>query len=151
MASTFETYAFRDLVGSFSHPLAGTFRLSGGYIGLGTITVSKSTVRTTHATAADGTVMVSYVAGDSGLFTIECQQTSNLQAFLLSWYNLITTAANNGDASTWAAATVSFTYVNDGSSHLGTGVSPEKTPDKPYAAQGGNVTWHLMAASLISQ
>jgi hypothetical protein len=110
-----------------------------------------STDRTAHDTAADGSVMVTYVAGDSGGATIEVQQTSDLHLYLLSWFNLVKTAADNGAVGPWAAGVLSLRNLEDGSVHTLTGVSPSKVPDKTYAAQGGRVTWSLMAARVISE
>lgn len=140
-------YSFKDLSGGFSHPLAGAF-IFAGQIGAGRITITNVTERTVHQTAADGNVMVSYVAGDAGNVAIEVQQTSDMHKFLLAWFNLCKTSADNGDVSNWATAALSFRSAVDGTYHLISGVSPAKVPDKPYAAQGENVTWNLMAADI---
>lgn len=144
-----KTYSFKDLSGAFAHPLAGAF-IFQGQIGMGQITIAMATEKTTHDVAADGTVMVSFISGDNGSLQIEAQQTSELHAFLLNWYNLIKTAADLGDVSNWASAALSFRNILDGSVHVITGVSPNKIPDKVYAAQGGKITWHLMAADVQS-
>jgi len=60
----------------------------------------------------------------------------------------LATAADGGDVSQWASATLSFRSLTDGTYHNLTGISPAKIPDKTYAAQGGNVTWNLMAADI---
>ena len=144
------TYSFKDLTGAFAHPLAGAYTFEGE-IGLGQITLAMVTENTIHAVAADGTVMVSAVPGDNGTITIETQQTSDLHSFLLSWANLCKTNLRLGDASNWASAALSLRNVVDGATHIATGISPQKIPDKSYAAQGGNVTWVLMAADIQSQ
>jgi hypothetical protein len=145
------TYSFKDLTGAFVHPIAGSFILAGGNVGLGQITITNATDRTAHDTAADGSVMVSYVAGDSGGATIEVQQTSDLHAYLLAWFNIVKTAADNGDVGGWAAGVLCVRSMDDGAIHTLTGVSPSKVPDKTYAAQGGRVTWSLMSARVISE
>ena len=143
------TYSFKDLVGVLVNTAYGvSFPLTGGNIGLGQITISMSTERTVHDVAADGTVMPSYIAGDNGTVAIEVQQTSNLHHELLSLYNLSVTAANADDVSGWAGTQISFRTLLDGSTHLLTGVSFGKIPDKPYAAHGAKITWQLMAASV---
>lgn len=146
------TYSFKDLVGALTNTVFGVaFSLSGGNVGFGQLTITMATERTSHDTAADGTVMPSYIAGNSGELSIEVQQTSPLHHLLLDLYNLCTTAADNDDVSGWASTTLAFRTLLDGSSHIATGVSFAKVPDKPYQAQGQRVTWRMMAANVINQ
>lgn len=145
------TYSFRDLTGAFVHPLAGTFILGGGNVGLGQITISMTQDRTVQDVAADGSVMVTYVSGDNGQATIEVQQTSSLHGFLVNWWNLCKTAADAGDVSNWASATLTIRNLLDGSLHTFSGVSPGKFPDKVYAQQGQKITWTLPAARVINE
>ncbi len=142
-----KTYSFKDLTGAFTHPLAGDFAFFG-QVGLGQITIVMNTEKTTHDVSADGTVMPSAISGDNGQASIEIQQTSILHKFLLDWYNLIKTAMDSNDVSTWAGASMTLRSTTDGSSHVLQGISPAKIPDKPYAAQGQKVTWILMAADI---
>lgn len=144
-------YSFKDLTGAFVHPIAGSYILAGGNVGLGQISFSAATDRTVHDTSSDGSVMVSYIAGDSGSASIEVQQTSSLHNFLLNWFNLVKVAADLGDVINWASATLVLRNLLDGTLHTLTGVSPSKIPDKTYAAQGGKVTWVLMAASVTQE
>lgn len=149
MAGDFTTYSFKDTTGSFEHPDVGVFPFAG-QIGAGEFIVVMSTERSAHNVAADGAVVVSYVAGDNGALEIQVQQTSPLHAFLLSWFNTIKTAANNGNVLNWAGATVTLRNLVDGSEHKLKGVSPSKIPDKTYAAQAGMLIWRLMAADVQS-
>jgi Bacteriophage KPP10, Structural protein ORF10 len=144
------TYSFKSLTGVMVNPVFGmTIPLTGGNIGAGSFNVAMTTERTVHDVAADGTVMVSYVAGDNGTLDVECQESSLLHQELLAMYNLCLLAANNDDVSGWAATTISFRMLTDGSQHLFSGVSFSKFPDKPYQAHGQRVTWRLMAANAI--
>lgn len=145
------TYAFKALAGVLTNPVFGvTIPLVGGNIGVGSIHISMSTTRTTHDVAADGTVMPSYIAGDNGDVNINVQETSVIHKALLALYNLCVLAANNDDVSGWAATSISFTFLIDGSTHTCTGCSFEKIPDKPYEANGQRITWKLMAANIIN-
>ena len=145
------TYSFKDLVGSITNPVfAETILLSGGNVGVGSISITMDTARTSFETAADGTVMPSYIAGNSGKVDIVCQQTSLIHKQLLNLYNKCQTAADAFDITGWSATTVAIRTMLDGSSHKATGVSFEKIPDKPYEAQGKTVTWVLMAANIVS-
>jgi Bacteriophage KPP10, Structural protein ORF10 len=145
------TYSFKDLVGALTNPIFGVaFPLSGGNLGFGALTITMATERTTHDVAADGTVMPSYVAGDNGDVAVEVQQTSPLHHLLLSLYNQCVTAANNDDVSGWASTTIAFRTLLDGSTHIASGISFAKIPDKPYQASGQKITWRLMAANIIN-
>lgn len=145
------TYSFKSLVGVLTNAVFGvTIPLTGGNIGIGEITVRMTQDRTVHDVAADGTVMPSYVAGDNGDIEIAVQETSSIHSQLLALYNLCVLGANNYDVLGWAATSISFTFLIDGSTHVATGVSFRKIPDKPYQAHGSRITWSLMAASIIS-
>jgi hypothetical protein len=142
------TYSFKSLVGVFTNPPLGvTIPLTGGNLGAGGFTVRMTTDRTVHEVAADGTVLISYIAGDNGELDIEAQETSVLHSALLAAYNLALAAANADDVSAWATIAISFRMLTDGSQHLFSGVSFQKFPDKPYQARGQNVTWKLMIAN----
>lgn len=143
------TYSFKDVVGSFTHPLAGV-QIFAGQIGMGQFIVKNTVERTTHDVAADGTVMISAISGSNGEMEIEVQQNSVIQAFLLDWFNIVAVLLDQGDVANWASASVSLRSTLDGSAHLLTGVSPSKNPDKTYTAQGGKVTWRLMAGEVVS-
>ena len=110
--------------------------------------MSMHTDRTVMDTASDGTIMPSYIAGDSGDIAIEVQQTSILHQLLLGLYNLLKIAADAGDVSNWAASALSLRNVVDGSQHILTGVAFSKIPNKVYTAQGQKITWTLMAANV---
>jgi len=142
------TYSFKDLLGVFTHPLAGGFPLVGN-IGMGQVGIDMTTEKTAQDVSADGTVQVTYIAGDNGVVTIECQQTSNLHKFLLTWFNIINLAASqNDDVSNWANASLTLQNRVDGTGHQCTGGSPAKIPTKTYAAQGGKVTWSIPFANI---
>jgi hypothetical protein len=146
------TYSFKDLTGVLQNVLLGiSFQLSGGNLGTGQITIKNLTERLELETAADGTVMPSYIAGDSAEVTVECQQTSALHKALLQLYNQVTTAADLGDLSFVVATQLSVRTFLDGSGHFLQGVGFGKNPDKVYAAKGGNITWTLKACSAVAQ
>lgn len=140
----FTTYSFLDLSGAITHALVGSYIFTGE--GVGSVTITMSTEKTSHDVAADGVVMISKVAGNNGQVAINCQQTSEVHKWLLKWYNLILAA----DTGQWAGTAMTLRNTNDGSSHYLTGVSPSKIPDKPYQAQGQRITWTLMAGEIIN-
>lgn len=142
MANT--TYSFTDLVGSISHPVAGAFVFTGE--GVGSVTVSKTTERTTHDVAADGSIMISKIAGNNGVITIECQQTSPVHKWLQKWFQLVWSLPTDQ----WALTSMLLQNTTTGGSHSATGVSPQKEADIPYQSQGSRVTWTLMAADVTN-
>jgi len=144
------TYAYKAIVGSFTDPDVGTYMFSGQE-GIKHLTISNTVDRTVHDVAADGTVMVSAVAGAPGSLQVECQQNSSLHEFLLYWANTKFTNLDVGDATTFAAAAVRIADSLSGATHILTGISPLKIPEKPYGPTGASLTWHLMAANVISQ
>ena len=145
------TYSFKDFVGVISNPVLGvTIPLTGGNVGIGSITFIMEGERTVHDVSADGTIMPSYVSVNNGRVTIEAQQTSVMHKELLNLYNLAVNAAEQGAISGWAATAISAQTLLDGSSHKCTGVSFAKNPDKPYQAHGQKITWTLMAADMVS-
>jgi len=139
------TYSFLDLSGSIAHPTIGTYLFAGE--GVGEVNITMATEKTAHDVAADGSVMVSKIAGNNGSITIHAQQTSELHKWLLDWYNDLMSA----DTSEWAQTGATLRNVSDGTSHVCTGISPQKIPDKAYQPQGQKVTWVLMAADIQSQ
>lgn len=145
------TYSFKSLTGVMTNPLFGAvIPLTGGSIGAGSFRVAMTMERTVHDVAADGTVMVSYVAGDNGTLDIEVQESSLLHQELLGLYNACLVAADNDDVAAWAATVISFRMLTDGSQHIFSGVSFSKFPDKPYEAHGQRVTWRMMVANAIN-
>lgn len=146
------TYSFKDITGAFTHPLAGTQILGGaGNIGMGSITIGMTQDRTEHDIASDGSVMVSYIPGDNGTVSIEVQQTSDIHAYFLNWFNLCKTAADAGDVSNWASGALTIRNLLDQSKHTLTGISPGKVPDKVYTQRGQKITWQFPAARVINE
>ncbi|HBC94296.1 MAG TPA: DUF3277 domain-containing protein [Pelotomaculum sp.] len=138
----YTTYSFADVSVVIKHPSVGRITANGE--GLGNISISMATDRTAHDVAADGTVMVSKIRGRNGTVSIATQQSSSLNRWLKKWYNYLETA----DADEWADATITIRSNVMDDHHTITGVSPQKQPDRPYQAQGQQVTWTLMAADI---
>lgn len=146
------TYSFKDLTGVLNNPALGSpYQIVGGNIGNGKITIRMLTQRTEFDTGADGTVMPSYVPGQSAEVSIDVQQTSSLHHALLDLYNQLVTQADGNDVSQWVSTTLSLRTILDGSGHFLSGVAFQKIPDKSYAAKGEHLTWVLMAASAVNQ
>lgn len=135
-------YSFADVALTISHPSVGQYVANGA--GLGGISTSMTTDRTTHDVSADGSVMITKVKGRNGSHSITVQQTSDFNGWLTKLYNYLETAP----ASEWARISIvirSFTMHNLLTS---TGVSFQKLPDSPFQQQGQQKTWVLMAADI---
>lgn len=138
------TYSFTDLVGSIHSDVVGDFIFTGN--GVGSVSVSKATERTSHDIAADGSVMISKIAGNNGTVTIETQQTSPLHLWLMKWFQ----AHWSAPTSQWAGTSMLLKNTSTGGSHVCSGVSPQKEADVPYQSQGQRVTWTLMCADIVN-
>lgn len=138
------TYSFLDLSGALAGAEVGAYVFTGQ--GVGQVSVTMSTERTAQNVAADGSIMVSKIAGNNGQIQIQCMQTSALHKWLLAAANTMFLA----DTGSWANISATLRNTSDGTSHICTGISFGKIPDKQYAAQGAMVTWTLWAADIQS-
>lgn len=139
------TYSFLDSVLVFAHPLALEPIVITGK-GIGQATVRMREDRTAMDVAADGAVMVSKMAGNTGTISIVVQQTSEAHKALLKLFNILVPA----DTTNWSVGVLTFRNVTDGTGHLCTGVAFVKVGDKDYQREGQRVTWELMAADIQS-
>jgi len=137
------TYSFLDSVLVFNHPLAVVPIVITGE-GAGKVTISMTDERTAMEVAADGQVMVSKIAGNTGAITIEVLQTSEAYKKLLILFNQLWLA----DTGSWASGTLIMKNTSDGTGHICTGVAYVKMGDKGYDKRGAYVAWTLMAADI---
>ena len=142
-------YSLKQGSGVISHPIAGTYTIQG-QMGLGTITFTRETTRATMETSADGYVLTSFQSGNSGKCTIELKQTSSLHQYLIGMANDIDTGIDNGDLTNALAALLTY-KAPTGSVYTCSGVTIEKQADENYKAQGQDVTWSLLVATLIKE
>ena len=136
------TYSFADVDVTFTHPAVGVHQVNGE--GLGSITITMSTDKTAHDVAADGSVMISKIAGENGTIAMNIQQTSSFHKWLLGWYNFI----NLSEGASWAAASIIIRDKVNGTTITALDVSPQKRADKGYQAQGQQVQWNMMAGNI---
>lgn len=139
------TYSFADVKLVLSHPSIGRYTFTG--VGLGSVTVTQSTDRTSHDVAADGSVMVSKVEGNNGMIAIQIQQTSEGNQWLLNAWNYLITAP----ASDWAKMAATIRGINGGDMVNATGMAFQNRAELSYQAQGQQRTWNLMAANVNEQ
>jgi hypothetical protein len=137
-----KVYSFSEVSLTISHPAVGQFVANGA--GLGNISTTMAGERTAHEISADGTTMVSKIKNRSGSHAIAIQQVSDLNGWLLRLYNYL----ENAPASQWADITIVQRAPSMGDLITSNRVSFSKLPDKPYQAQGQQITWNLMAADI---
>ena len=138
----YTTYSFADVTVTFAHPAIGQYVANGQ--GIGSITTTMTTERTSHEVAADGSVMISKIKGRNGSHAIAVQQTSDLNKWLLKLYNYLETAPTDQ----WAGIAIVVRSPQMHDLITSTGVSFQKLPDRPYQAQGQQITWQLMSADI---
>ena len=138
------TFSFKQLTGFIS--LGGmSYAFTGGE-GLGGITFTPLTEKTTHNRAADGTIMPNFIAGDNADVVIEVQQTSAFHQFMMNAFNVLNAAGGVG----WADGAGSFRHMVTGNSYIATGLSFKQDASEPYHVEGEMITWNLMACEYHS-
>lgn len=152
MSAILTTYSGKDLNFSLSSPFSGPIQAAGiNEQGIKQIVVRMSVVQSVLQTGMDGSVQPSVLPGDMGEVELQVWQTSPIHQALLAWYNFLKAARDTGDVSNWFGSSVLIQNIVDGTSHLATGVGPQKVPDKTYGDQAQPVTWILMACNIVNQ
>ena len=136
------TYSFTDVNATINCPGYGSFSIQGE--GIGDMTVSKTTDRSVHDVASDGSVMVSKIAGNNGTVSINAQQTSALHKFLQGLFNYCWQA----DTSVWTTISMTVEAPKMGKTYYCSGGSFVKEPDEPLQSQGQRVSWQILFADI---
>jgi hypothetical protein len=113
------------------------------------IQLRMNTVRTEMEVMADGAVIPSFVPGDLGEIEIQCSQNSSMHQFLTAWLNDIIVAAEAADVTN--ATNTTLLMQDNVTSHICTGIGPQKFPDEPHSEKAQMVTWILLAANITNQ
>ena len=138
-------YSFSDVSFVISHPSVGQYEMNGS--GLGSVSITDTTEKSAHDVAADGNTMVSKIKNNAAGIALSVQQNSELDKWMLRWFNYCTTAPTDE----WALTKVLIRAPKMGETHSATGVSPLKRPDRAFAAAGAQLTWNLLVADLTSE
>lgn len=138
------TYSFLDTSCVIAHPLLPSAAIVITGEGAGKAVVSMKEDKSVIDVSADGSPMVSKIAGNVGSISIDVQQTSRLHKELLALYNKV----NGADTSMWANAAITLRNITDFTGHIATGVSFQKVPDKGYDKQGAMITWVFLCADI---
>jgi hypothetical protein len=132
----FQSQADRDA--RIAPPIYVAIKLAGA---IHTVMVEDTS---SHDLASDGSVMTSKVEAPNGSVAIAIQQTSAGHAWFTRLFNYLRTAP----AREWAQISLMATASDMRVTHTGQNLSIQKRPDKPYQAQGQQVTWTFLAGKL---
>lgn len=143
-------YSYKAIQLSFSHPIVGSFILNGEQAA-GGITIAPQIDPTVQEVTPDGSTITNFIPGDNALLTVQVQQVSEWNDFLIAWKNYCVTAAKAGDLSNYATANALVVDTYSGRSHTMQGIAPSKIPDTPYGAQSQMVSWVLKVSSLTTE
>jgi len=127
------------------HPAIGQIVVQGS--GVGSITFTMANDVSAHDVAADGSVMTSKIKSKNGTIAISVQQTSEVHEWLTRLHNYLIAAPDRE----WAQIELVANSVDMRTSHSASNISIQKRADKPYQAQGQQVTWTLMAGELTER
>jgi len=140
MTTTNTTYSFADVTCVISHSSVGQKSVNG--LGIGKITVAYLDNLTESDLGADGAVMVTKVESARCKISLEIQQTSSLNKWLLTYANTVRTA----ESSVWAGGTIKITEnFTNGAAITASYCSLIKRPDRSDAQQGDHVTWEFLS------
>jgi hypothetical protein len=140
MTTTNTTYSFADVTCVISHDLVGQKSVNGE--GLGKITVSYLDNLTESDLGADGAIMVTKVESSRAKITIEVQQTSSVNAYLIKYAN----AVRNAPSGSWAKGSIAIKENFDNGIKISASYcSLIKRPDRSDAQQGDHVTWEFLS------
>lgn len=140
----FHTYSFTDTICNIEHPSVGAASTEGQ--GLGSIKVAYANDKAGHSIGADGTVMITKKAGKSGSVVIQCQQTSQLNDYMVKLYNF----QESSSTSEFASTNLRINNTNLGRSHTCTGCTIQKFADDEYNENGSMRSWTMLCAEVTS-
>lgn len=138
-----KVYSFSDVSLTLSHPALGQVSTNG--MGMGSLTKTMRTDRSTISVAADGVPVISKIKDASGQIEMQVQQISVLHTTLKKWFNYLV-GAPTGE---WALMTAVMTSLPTGEQDVFTGGAFLKHPDTSYEASAGNVTWTILFADIV--
>lgn len=143
-------YSFLSIQLSLVHPVAGTY-IANGEQANGGITIAPLVDHTAQDVTPDGATITNYHPGKTATLTIQTQQISDLNAFLIGWHNDCTTAADLGDLTDYTTMSALVVDTNSGRTHTMSGIAPSKVPDTPYGASSAMVSWVLKVSTLDTE
>ena len=148
------TYSFKDLSGTFKHPLMMDL-VFAGQIGIEKIVIEMNAEKTIHILSADGVTIPVFSQGEGGAVRIECLQNSIAQDWLLRWHGRVMQEINFGEdgknpVGNFASGSIFLLSRPVDCWHQIDGISIPKLGNKNYEAQAGIVIWNLPAARIVN-
>lgn len=138
-----ETYSFVSVSASIVGP-NGSFSLSDGNTE-GGITVAKTGPKNTKTVGADGQVMNSMHADESGSITIRLLKTSVTNSLLQTMYD-----GDKSDPALWGQNQIKIRDVSRGDSVTAVGCAFQKFPDVTWDKDGQALEWVIDAAKITT-
>lgn len=138
-----ETYSFLSVSASIVGP-NGSFSLSEGNTE-GGISSAKSGPKNSKTVGADGSVMNSLHADESGTITVRLLKTSITNALLQTMYD-----ADRSDPSTWGRNQIKLRDVNRGDEVTAVGCAFQKFADVTWDKEGPALEWVFDAAKITT-
>jgi hypothetical protein len=136
---TISAYSFEDVLATIVGPSGTTpLGVSAAPAAEG-ITVSKE-AKNTKTVGADGSVMFSMHANESGKVTVRLQKTSPVNAILSAMYRLDSSTALN-----WGKNVIIITEIATGDVYTCTGCAFTQHPSNTYATEGNTLDWEFDA------
>lgn len=137
------TYSFLDVQATLTGP-SGSVQLGNGSANSEEgITIEQSNDRNVMVTGADGSVMHSLRAANSGTITINLLKTSPVNAILSNMYN-----AQTASSLLHGKNVITIRNVVTGDSIVATQVAFKRDPNNTYAVEGGTLAWAFDAGHI---
>ncbi len=140
----YTVYSLADVKVVMYHPAVGQSILSSE--GLGKIGISYSGDMSSHTATADGYVVVNRLRTSNGVVTLEVPQNSSADEFLRKWSKYL---KNVGQTYQFARTALNIVDNAGNFTIYCEGVTPQKSPDRTYDQASSNLTWTLLAASIV--
>lgn len=139
------SYSFEDVSCVFYHPLAGQNQVNGTSVG--SVSYAFADDSTTQQVAADGSVMTSKNLSRRGTVTLELQQTSPFNKWLVGHMNTVD-ASTTSEWVQWQM-TLAEGYDNGLIVTATHGAPQKKYPERKNSADGDMVTWTFMFSDMV--
>ena len=141
----YSVYSFADTSVVIGHPNIGQSLLSEN--GRGDITLVYAGEMSGHTATADGYTVVNKTRSHNGTVTLQVAQNSPADLFLRKYNNYVDLAPANQ----FALGTLTVDDKATGNVILCNGLTPQKKPDRAYAAQAGMISYSYLAAEIIDK
>ena len=140
----FSVYSLVDTQTVISHPSVGRKVLSDEENGGGQISIQFTGDMANHNQTANGYVVISKVRSRAGQVTLEVPQNSPSDLFLDNLCGYLASAPTKE----FALSKLNVIDTASGKQWTCTGVTPQKRPDRTYAAQAGTLNYTFLCADI---